>query len=262
MRAWLAAATAVPCGAACASCASPASPPASAPPAARHVVLLDFAEGTHGVTAGEEDDATRDVSQLCSTSSFARWEAPRACAGGDRDACRDAVLREVQRRFEAYDVDFTLTRLAAPARYTTLVIAPPDAACTFGQRGVAFADCGDANPASLGMVFDCHGDASSCAVLVAHEGGPCVRSGAQPRSPGRDDAWTRGHGAGLPRDVGRDRSEPLRHREAELARHAPAQPRSPLARRAIAAAAVNPRPRRAPPLIATPACPARRSGPP
>lgn len=171
MRAWLAAAAAVLCGAACASCAAPASPPASAPPAARHVVLLDFAQGTHGVTAGEEDDATRDVSQLCSTSSFARWEAPRACAGGDRDACRDAVLREVQRRFEAYDVDFTLTRPAAPARYTTLVIAPPDAACTFGQRGVAFADCGDANPASLGMVFDCHGDASSCAVLVAHEAG-------------------------------------------------------------------------------------------
>ncbi len=99
------------------------------------MVLLDFADGTHGVTAGEEDDATRDGSQLCGTPAFARWEAPRACANGDRDACRDAVLREVQRRFEAYDVDFTLTRPEAPARYTTLVIAPPDAACTFGQRG-------------------------------------------------------------------------------------------------------------------------------
>jgi hypothetical protein len=164
MRAWLAAAL---CGSACASCAAPAP----APPAAAHVVVLEFADGTHGVTAGEVDDATLDVSQLCGTSAFTRWEAPRACAGGDRDACRDAVLREVQRRFAAYDVDFTLTRPEPPARYTTIVIAPPDAACTFGQRGVAFADCGNANPASLGMVFDCHGDAASCAVLVAHEAG-------------------------------------------------------------------------------------------
>lgn len=139
-------------------------------PAGR-VVFLDFSEGTHGVTLGEEDDATHDVSQLCDTTTFGRWDAPHACAAGDRETCRADVLREVRRYFEAYAVDFTLTRPAAPTVYTTVVIAPSNEACTFGQRGVAFADCDDANPASLGMVFDCHGDAASCAVLVAHETG-------------------------------------------------------------------------------------------
>ena len=154
-------------GLAASACAAQSAPSRSS----TRVVFLDFSEGTHGVTLGAEDDATHDVSQLCDTTAFARWEAPRACAGGGREACREDVLREVRRRFDAYDVDFTLTRPEAIAPYTTIVIAPPNEACTFGQRGVAFADCGDANPASLGMVFDCHGDAASCAVLVAHEAG-------------------------------------------------------------------------------------------
>ena len=146
-----------------------ASAPADGP--AARVVFLDFADGTQGVTAGEEDDATHDVSQLCAAPAFARWEAPRACAGGDRDACREEILREVRRHFAAYAVDFTLVRPAPPAVYTTIVIAPPIAACTFGRRGVAYGDCADANPANIGMAFDCHSDAAACAVLVAHEAG-------------------------------------------------------------------------------------------
>ena len=160
--------------AACACTNASASSPSllsPSPTSASRVVFLDFSDGTHGVTLGEEDDATHDVSQLCGTTTLGRWEAPRACAGGDRVACREEVLLAVRRHFEPYDVDFTLTRPAAPAVYTTIVIAPTSAECTFGQRGVAAADCDDANPASLGMVFDCHGDAASCAVLVAHEAG-------------------------------------------------------------------------------------------
>jgi hypothetical protein len=153
------------CGAG--ACAERAGAAERAP--ASHLVFLDFSDGTHGVTAGAEDDAAHDVSQLCGADRFARWEAPRACAGGDREACREEVLEGVRGYFAAYDVDFTLTRPEASAAFTTVVIAPPLAACTFGKRGVAFADCGDENPANVGMAFDCHGDAASCAVLVAHE---------------------------------------------------------------------------------------------
>jgi hypothetical protein len=130
-------------------------------------VYLDFADGTGGLTRGDDDDATRNVSRLCGISSFARWEPAAAC--GERDRCREDVLRLVRRYFDAYDVRFTLTRPSSPAVFTTVVVAPPLAACTFGRRGIAFADCGDANPANVALVFDCHADAAACAVLVAHE---------------------------------------------------------------------------------------------
>ena len=145
---------------------APGTVPVTAPARGR-LVYLDFADGAEGLTRGPDDDATRNVSRLCGVSSFARWEAPARC--GERDRCREDVLRLVRGYFDAYDVRFTLSRPAPPEVFTTVVVAPPLAACTFGRRGIAFADCGDVNPASVAMVFDCHGDAASCAVLVAHE---------------------------------------------------------------------------------------------
>jgi hypothetical protein len=139
----------------------------SAPETVRSV-FLDFAEGTEKLALGEHDDASHDVSQLCA-SSFARWEAPADCAGGDREDCRYEVLRLVREHFAPYAVEVTLSRPASQRTYTTVVIAPPNTECSFGRRGVAFADCHDENPANIAMVFDCHGDAASCAVLVAHE---------------------------------------------------------------------------------------------
>jgi len=135
--------------------------------AAGQLVYLDFADGTQGITHGDDDDATRNVSRLCGVSSFTRWEAASEC--GERDQCREEVLRLVREYFEPYRVRFTLWRPSPPEIFTTIVIAPPLAECTFGGRGIAFADCGNANPTSMGFVFDCHGDAASCAVLVAHE---------------------------------------------------------------------------------------------
>jgi hypothetical protein len=130
-------------------------------------VYLDFADGSEGVTRGQEDDATRNVSRLCGVSSFARWEAAAKC--GERDRCRQEILRLVRRYFELYNVQFTLSRPSPLEIFTTVVVAPPVAACTFGRRGIAFADCGNTNPTSMGLVFDCHGDAASCALLMAHE---------------------------------------------------------------------------------------------
>ena len=59
--------------------------------------------------------------------------------------------------------------LPPPRKRLVGLALPPVAACSFGQRGVAFADCLDENPSNLGFAFDCYGDAASCAVLVAHE---------------------------------------------------------------------------------------------
>ncbi|MGZ8884584.1 MAG: hypothetical protein ACXW0U_06685 [Halobacteriota archaeon] len=140
--------------------------PHLASPAGR-LVYLDFADGTQGVIQGHDDDATRNVSRLCGVSSFARWESAPEC--GQRDRCREEVLRLVREYFEPYDVRFTLSRPSPPEIFSTVVVAPPLAECTFGRRGIAFADCGNANPMSMGFVFDCHGDAASCAVMVAHE---------------------------------------------------------------------------------------------
>lgn len=145
----------------------PDEPRAARRPPAAVVVHLDFTDGTEGVVRGDDDDATRMVSRLCATPALARWEASPAC--GTRDRCRDEVLRRVRAYFEPYNVRFTISRPPPHAPYTTIVIAPPVAACTFGGRGIAFADCGNANPRSLGFVFDCHGEAGACAVLVAHE---------------------------------------------------------------------------------------------
>jgi hypothetical protein len=146
-----------------------AAPGAPGPAPARppRQVYLDFTDGDTGMTQGPEDDAVRNVSRLCGTPAFGRWEPTARC--GERDRCREEVRRRVQRYFEAYQVDFTLSRPAPPAVFSTVVIAPPLRACTFGHRGVAAADCGDTNPTSVAFVFDCYGDAASCAVLVAHE---------------------------------------------------------------------------------------------
>ena len=40
---------------------------------AAHVVYLNFADGSEGVSLGERDDARSNVSELCSTPAFAAW---------------------------------------------------------------------------------------------------------------------------------------------------------------------------------------------
>ena len=140
-----------------------------APGPVRRTVYLDFADGTVAIARGDRDDATRNVSRLCAAPALARWEP--SARGGERERFRQEVLQRVRAYFEAYDVRFTLERPAPPEAFTTVMIAPPVAACTFGRRGVASTDCGDANPASLAFVFDCYRDAAACAVLVAHEAG-------------------------------------------------------------------------------------------
>ena len=143
--------------------------PGSAPPAAPagRLVYLDFTDGSEAVTRGERDDASRNVSRLCEARALARWEPSARC--GPRDHCREEVLARVRAYFEPYEVRFTLTRPLPDEVYTTIMVAPPVKGCTFGRRGVALTDCGDANPRSLGFAFDCYRDAASCAVLVAHE---------------------------------------------------------------------------------------------
>lgn len=140
---------------------------AEPPPRGGRLVHLDFADGTTSISHGDEDDAASHVSRLCGPTTFARWEAPDEC--GDRDTCRAAVLEHVRAYFEAYDVRFTLERPDGDEPFSTVVIAPPAAACSYGRRGVAHGDCSDANPANVGFVFDCYASAASCAVLVAHE---------------------------------------------------------------------------------------------
>ena len=132
-----------------------------------HIVYLSFADGTEGIAKGADDDATRNVSRICATERFARWEGAEGC--GDRETCRDVIRERVAEYFRAYDVRFTTVRPPPSTAYAMIVIAPPNEDCTFGRRGVAFADCGDANPSSVGFVFDCESDPGECAVLVAHE---------------------------------------------------------------------------------------------
>ena len=131
------------------------------------LVYLDFVEGTEGTTKGSEDDATRNVSRLCAVPSSARWEPAPQC--GERDRCRAEVLRLVREYFEPYNVDFTLSRPSPPQVFTTIVVAPPLATCSYGRRGIAFAECGNKKPNGMAFVFDCYGNAASCAILVAHE---------------------------------------------------------------------------------------------
>jgi hypothetical protein len=133
------------------------------------LVYLDFVEGTEGTSQGSEDDATRNVSRLCALASSVRWEPAPQCGG--RDRCKADVLRLVREYFKPYNVGFTLSRPSPPQVFTTIVIAPPVAMCTYGRRGVVFADCGNKNPSDMAFVFDCYGDAASCAILVAHETG-------------------------------------------------------------------------------------------
>ena len=138
-----------------------------APGGSERVVFLNFATGGEVVSRGPADAAARDVSQLCMAAKVARWEGATDCGG--RTACASAVERAVRDLFAAYDITFTSTRPAADVPYTMVLVAPPVPACTFGHTGVAFADCGDRNPANLAFVFDCRASAEACAVLVAHE---------------------------------------------------------------------------------------------
>jgi len=141
------------------------------------------------------DDATQNVSRLCSVSSFSRWDAAPVC--GERNHCREDIHRLVGEYFEAYNVRFTLSRPSPSEIFTTVIVAPPVAECTFGHRGIAFADCGDANPRSVAFVFDCGGDAASCAVLVAHETAHTFGAGAQLGLGRYHDASPRGAGASV-----------------------------------------------------------------
>jgi hypothetical protein len=131
------------------------------------VVYLDFADGSEGVIRGEEDDATRNVSSFCAEAAFARWDGIEAC--GDRASCMEIIRAKVERYFARFDVRFTTVRPPPGATFTTIFVAPPSAECSFGRRGVSVVDCGDANPANVGFVFDCDVDVDACAVLVAHE---------------------------------------------------------------------------------------------
>lgn len=152
---------------ACAASSTPGRPTLSI---AAHVVYLAFADGTDGIARGLADDATRGVTGLCEADSFAPWQTPDGCAGGDPVECREEIRARAEEYFAAYDVAFTLDRPSA-GTFAMVVVAPPHSACTFGQRGAALADCGSENSASVGFVFDCYEDAASCAVLVAHEAG-------------------------------------------------------------------------------------------
>jgi hypothetical protein len=148
-----------------AACGAPPPPTREA----GHVVYLAFARGDEGVTLGADDDATTNVSRVCGTARFDAWTgAPMREYCGDRDACRRAIRDRVASYFAGLDVAFVIERPAAPP-YTMVVVAPPNEDCTFGRRGVAFADCDDANPSSVAFAFDCDGDPDACAVLVAHE---------------------------------------------------------------------------------------------
>jgi hypothetical protein len=95
------------------------------------------------------------------------WVGAEDC--GDREACRDAIRQRVAAYFQRYDVTFVTRRPPAGSPYTMIVVAPPNEECTFGERGVSYADCGNANPSSVAFVFDCDRDVGACAVLVAHE---------------------------------------------------------------------------------------------
>jgi hypothetical protein len=153
-----------------AACATSSAPERAGPSLASHVVYLAFSDGAEGIARGGADDATRGVTALCEADAFAAWQTPDECAGGDPDACREAIRAGVAAHFAAYDVAFTLVR-PSEGPFSMVVIAPPHVGCTFGQRGAALADCESRNAASVGFVFDCYGDAASCAVLVAHEVG-------------------------------------------------------------------------------------------
>lgn len=135
-------------------------------PRGERVVYLDFADGHHGVIKGDVDDATRNVSKLCGVEAFAAWKRASGCS--DRASCVDAIRARVEGYYARYDLRFVTARPPPGSVYTTIVIAPPEGDCSFGRRGVADVDCGDANPANIGFVFDCT-DVDSCAVLVAHE---------------------------------------------------------------------------------------------
>lgn len=138
---------------------------------AAHVVYVDFADGSEGLAAGDEDDAVAGVSQLCEAQTLGAFVAPAACAGGRAARCEAEVVERVAAYYAGFDIAFTRDPRALPEDrpYAAVIVAPPHPACSFGQRGVAFVDCEDENPASLGLVFDCYADADACAVLIAHE---------------------------------------------------------------------------------------------
>jgi hypothetical protein len=134
---------------------------------ASHVVYLNFADGTEGVAPGADDDATLNLSRLCATEAFDAWLGAQGC--GDREACAEAIRARVATYFLRYDVSFVTLRPSSTQPYTMVVVAPPNKACTFGRRGVSYADCSNANPGSLAFAFDCDRDPGACAVLIAHE---------------------------------------------------------------------------------------------
>ena len=138
------------------------------------LVYLNFADGTEGVTLGNDDDAARNVSRLCEIGAFPRWNGAEGC--GDRDACREEIRGRVAAYYADYAIVFTTDRPASDVPYTMVIVAPPNAECSFGKRGVAYADCENANKANVAFVSDCDEDVESCAVLIAMRLG--IRSGS------------------------------------------------------------------------------------
>lgn len=139
---------------------------AEGPPS--RVVYLNFSDGTESLThdGAGADDATRNRSELCGADRVGRWLGALDC--GDREACKRAIVREVEALWAPFDVVFTPRRPAA-GPYSMVVIGPPSGSCGFGVDGAASVDCGDRNPSNVAFAFVCAGTVSACARVVSHE---------------------------------------------------------------------------------------------
>jgi hypothetical protein len=130
------------------------------------VVYLDFSEGIEPIAQAAADDASANRSQLCETRRVGRWLGAQDC--GDRQACREAILRETEALWRPFDIVFTLRRPAA-GPYTMVVIGPASGSCGFGVAGAAPVDCGDGNPGNVAFAFECAGAVTTCARVLSHE---------------------------------------------------------------------------------------------
>lgn len=152
-------------------------------------LYLDFSEGAESIRAGAEDDASQNVSRLCSTDSLLRWDGAADC--GDRQSCKSSITELVRDRLREFDVDVTQQR--PNGAYTMALIGPGSPGCQFGLLGLSHIDCGNRNPANVLFAYACSTEAQLCANVIVHEfahavGLDHVANQADLMSPGLDDS--------------------------------------------------------------------------
>lgn len=131
---------------------------------APQVVFSNFSDGTTTLTkvsVSGIDDATRNITYVCSTGSkgYPAW-------GGSEDR-----KRKIQEALQAMLADFNVVLTAkrpTEGPYTMIMVGPTGNGCSVGAAGIGPLDCENENPSNVAFNFSSQGDPITMAQELGH----------------------------------------------------------------------------------------------